>query len=161
MPQHIKPDPRKYCKYCKQRLRRKRYNGRLEDFGVFERRQFCDKACMALGHATRSVGRHGHLYRARQFKKDACERCGETEGLHVHHIDGDYSNNDPANLETLCGPCHLRHHWATDGRRERTIGTRRVALAAIAELHGFLDRDDLPPAARDDFKRILRGLVVP
>jgi hypothetical protein len=42
--------------------------------------------------------------------KDHCERCGfkaeDTKQLDVHHKDWDKTNNDPANLETLCPPCH-------------------------------------------------------
>lgn len=44
------------------------------------------------------------------YKKDVCERCGfvpEHEcQLDVDHIDGNHSNNDPANLQTLCANCH-------------------------------------------------------
>ena len=36
----------KYCEYCGKKLERKRYNGRLEDFGVFNRRKYCNKDCM-------------------------------------------------------------------------------------------------------------------
>ena len=45
-----------------------------------------------------------------------CEQCGHPHDpphgytLTVHHIDGDPSNNDPANLVALCQRCHLRLH---------------------------------------------------
>jgi 5-methylcytosine-specific restriction endonuclease McrA len=47
-----------------------------------------------------------------------CRRCGVTEAqerrqgraLHVHHIDGDVTNNDPLNLETICRRCHKALH---------------------------------------------------
>jgi hypothetical protein len=45
-------------------------------------------------------------------RKPTCERCGATARLHVHHKDKDITNNDPANLETLCVLCHNRHHFA-------------------------------------------------
>lgn len=52
--------------------------------------------------------------RYRRFKGDACERClfvpQHTCQLDVHHLDGDHSNNDPANLETLCANCHRLEH---------------------------------------------------
>jgi hypothetical protein len=43
-----------------------------------------------------------------------CERCGWCETnpstgktpLHVHHLDGNYSNNRESNLEVLCPNCH-------------------------------------------------------
>lgn len=48
--------------------------------------------------------------KARKHKKGSCEHCGftpENKGLlDVDHIDGDRSNNDPSNLQTLCKPCH-------------------------------------------------------
>lgn len=43
-----------------------------------------------------------------------CQRCGDARGrrglLHVHHVDCDKQNNDPANLVTLCPPCHMTTH---------------------------------------------------
>jgi sRNA-binding protein len=44
--------------------------------------------------------------------KDACEICGyasvydDRRDLDVHHLDHNHHNNDPANLQTLCVPCH-------------------------------------------------------
>ena len=155
MPQLTKPEPRKYCSYCGLRLHRKRYNGRLEDYGAFNRRTFCDKACMALGHDTRAVGKQGHLYRARRHRKANCEQCGTSEKLHVHHIDNDWRNDDPANLKTLCSSCHLKHHWQSDGRRSALSDTRRVPLVAIEELHGFLDEAELSDTDRITLKAIV------
>lgn len=146
-----KADPRKYCAHCGVRMRRKRYNGRLEDLGVFNRRKYCDKRCMAADHADREVGKQGHLWRARRHRKDACERCGSSENLHVHHRDDNWRNDDIANLETLCGSCHLEHHWATGDRRDRAAGTRRVPVEGLQELEGFADdvADRLTAADRE------------
>ena len=45
-----------------------------------------------------------------KFKGDVCEFCGfipvNKVQLDVDHIDGDHSNNDPSNLQTLCANCH-------------------------------------------------------
>lgn len=30
--------------------------------------------------------------------------------LHVHHVDGDCTNNDPSNLVAVHSGCHTRHH---------------------------------------------------
>lgn len=38
-----------------------------------------------------------------------CEKCGEDVD-HVHHRDGDPTNNDLSNLAGLCPGCHIRHH---------------------------------------------------
>lgn len=45
-----------------------------------------------------------------------CGLCGSKDLLHIHHVDYDKKNNDPANLVTLCLPCHSktntrREHW--------------------------------------------------
>jgi hypothetical protein len=37
-----------------------------------------------------------------------CTLCASTENLCVHHIDGDVTNNDPANLQTVCATCHWK-----------------------------------------------------
>jgi hypothetical protein len=40
----------------------------------------------------------------------ACVICSGTETLHIHHSDGDNTNDDPENLITLCSFCHARVH---------------------------------------------------
>lgn len=46
----------------------------------------------------------------RAFLKDACEQCGfkpkDKRQLDVHHKDGNKTNEDPSNHETLCANCH-------------------------------------------------------
>lgn len=40
-----------------------------------------------------------------------CLKCGESEKkLCVHHIDGDFHNNDLENLEIVCYSCHSKIH---------------------------------------------------
>lgn len=61
----------------------------------------------------------------RKHKKDHCEFCGfkaiVPAQLDVDHIDGDRTNNDISNLQTLCANCHrLKTHMNNDhlkGRR--------------------------------------------
>jgi hypothetical protein len=53
-----------------------------------------------------------------------CYGCGEpVVNLLVHHLDEDRSNNDPANLVAMHGPCHLSLHKRgkklSDGHREK------------------------------------------
>lgn len=50
-----------------------------------------------------------------EFRKDRCEICGLEEGikdrvLHTHHKDGDWTNNDETNIQTLCDSCHITLH---------------------------------------------------
>jgi hypothetical protein len=53
--------------------------------------------------------------RMRRRDKQTCRDCGRKfrEGdpdLHVHHIDGDKSNNEEGNLACLCRGCHIAEH---------------------------------------------------
>jgi 5-methylcytosine-specific restriction endonuclease McrA len=109
-----KTDPYRGCEWCGTALTRKRFStGRLEDRSRFLARKFCDTACQqAAQNDPESVNRQTMYSRSRKHAKPNCERCGTTDRLHVHHRDGNITNNDPANLETLCVLCHNRHHFA-------------------------------------------------
>lgn len=111
----------KYCERCKKPMQRKRYNGRLEDLGVFKRRKYCSLSCSN----TKERPRHWETYhyRARKHRKLYCEACGSTENLHAHHVDGQPKNNNPENIQTLCAYCHNFLHatanrlgWIRPGR---------------------------------------------
>lgn len=41
--------------------------------------------------------------------KATCNRCSN-DGKVVHHVDGDYKNDDINNLECLCHYCHTQEH---------------------------------------------------
>ena len=47
--------------------------------------------------------------------------------LTIHHVDGDPTNNDPANLQALCQCCHLNLNRAKHIRKRRA--NRRKLLA--------------------------------
>lgn len=112
MPIAPKPDiPGKFCKACGKPLVRKRYKGVLESNLRYRRREHCDQSC---ANSRAEVTKSALHWRARRHRKDACEECGTTTDLHVHHEDGNPANNDEANLKTLCGSCHLRLHWRDD-----------------------------------------------
>jgi 5-methylcytosine-specific restriction endonuclease McrA len=55
---------------------------------------------------------------------DQCVICGNNDGLHIHHIDTDPTNDDPANLVTLCSFCHARAH----AELHRAGGADRVQM---------------------------------
>ena len=135
MAQRIKPDPKRYCQFCQRRLARKRINGRLEDMGAFTRRKFCDRLCMAQAMVQPTVSKATFHSRARKFRLGACERCGATRHLHVHHKDGNYTNNDPANLETLCERCHGKEHGPRRGLLfSERVQMRRADLQRLCDL---------------------------
>ena len=54
-------------------------------------------------------GTQSTIYR-KMVEKTHCNRCGTTDQLVVHHVDGDHTNNVVENLEVLCSPCHTSHH---------------------------------------------------
>lgn len=119
MGRRAKPAPEKFCAQCGARMNRKRINGRLEDMAAFMRRRYCDRTCMAKA---RLSGNPSSNY-LKRFRKACCEECGSTSRVGVHHMDGDRTNNSPANLRTLCPRCHTAWHWAngkTPWRRHST-----------------------------------------
>lgn len=93
----------KMCGYCGSEMTRKRFNGRLEDLGVWNRRKYCNRSC---GNSKKVVGESGYRWRARKFVKTECEACGFEEDLQAHHVDQDYTNNTDENIQTLCKSCH-------------------------------------------------------
>ena len=61
--------------------------------------------------------------RGRRTKGSTCELCGfipvNLVQLDVDHIDGDGSNNDPSNLQTICANCHrLKTHTNQDWKHK-------------------------------------------
>ena len=112
----------KNCAFCSKPMTRKRYNGALEDRGVFRRRRFCNRIC---GNSRKEVSKGTHHQRARKMVGIACEHCQTETSLHVHHRDGNPSNNDPQNLQTLCASCHLKMHWR---ERRKTLKPRKPCL---------------------------------
>lgn len=107
MGQKQKQVPKKFCRICGVLLTRQRFNGRLEDYGVFLRRNHCSLTC---ANTRKIVTKSAYYWRARKFRKNKCEACGSGKSLHVHHIDQNYKNNSAKNLQTLCIHCHKFWH---------------------------------------------------
>lgn len=148
MPQNIKPDPLKHCAQCRRRLRRKRFNGTLESMNCFLRRKFCGRGCMAKAMVkTRCQSLSHSRSKANKAIKSACEACGRTKSLHVHHVNEDPRDNTPSNLRTLCNSCHSRCHspnFTDDGRTrksclhcERPSVKNRLCYTHITRLKRF------------------------
>src|SRR5260221_12255202 len=98
MPRPATPTPPKSCERCGKPLTRKRFSGRLEDYGTFLRRRFCDLSC---ANSRSDVTRGGYLWRARKLRGPKCEACGTTRRLHAHHVNGDITLTTPENIQTL------------------------------------------------------------
>lgn len=114
----IKQAPPRSCAWCGRMLERKRYNGRLEDFAVFQRRKFCDVLCMSQDFDSRAStasspkAKTGNYHARKLVPKGECATCGKLNARDVHHLNGDRNDNDPSNLTRLCRGCHLRlHTW--------------------------------------------------
>lgn len=111
-----KEAPPRSCASCGLTLTRKRYNGRLEDFGVFQRRKFCDTRCMAMAFdqrpstATSPKAKTGNYHARKLVPKGPCATCGKPNARDVHHLNGNRDDNRPENLTRLCRGCHLRMH---------------------------------------------------
>ena len=110
-----------------------------EFFANSSRRQYCSMECKNKAHSVNMMGMgNSHFTPSRSFNKEfadirqqildrdkhTCQKCGATEevvclkggrsktrtNLVVHHIDENPRNNEPSNLITLCGFCHLSLH---------------------------------------------------
>lgn len=110
-----KPTPEKRCLICGARFQRQRFaGGQLEDYGRFMSRQFCSISCSS-SRSKGGLSRKAFHARARKLRKPTCEACGGSSKLHAHHIDEDWRNNDPSNIQTLCVYCH--QFWHATHRR--------------------------------------------
>lgn len=125
MPTPPREYPDKTCETCGKPFNRKRFNGRLEDPARYLARRNCSQSC---GNTKTEVTTAALHLRARKHLAPECAECGTTEGLHVHHVDRNPENNDPANLMTLCASCHLKLHWRED--REKRLASNPWVAAA-------------------------------
>ena len=115
MSREAKAAPEKRCGTCGKRLSRKRFGGnRLEDMTAFLKRSFCSLSC-ANSRTKGGLSRKAFHAQARKQRKPQCECCGTTKRRHVHHVDEDWTNNAPKNLQTLCVFCH--QFWHATHRR--------------------------------------------
>lgn len=136
----------RYCEYCGNKLERKRFNGRLEDFTVFSNRKYCNRECMQRDYL--KIGKHNQSYSnahttARKINelilhKEVCELCGSDNNLDIHHIDGDWQNNNLDNLMCLCRSCHTKYERNKDNLELRI---RKLTPREVWRLMGFDDED--------------------
>lgn len=70
---------------------------------------------MGIGMMKDDPTRSAYLKRIASMRRTSCDRCGAKENLQWHHINRDWRDNTPSNLETLCATCHMKdHHEAGD-----------------------------------------------
>lgn len=136
-----KPEPEKYCLRCGERLHRKTFHGRLEDYGVFLRRKYCGLDCAIRTCRKESVTLAGLRSRAQKYRGQQCDSCGTTEKLNVHHRDLNPANNSAENLLTLCSSCHTRWHWEHGKTMPRATTTCSVCGTPCEHLtHGMCQK---------------------
>lgn len=137
----------RYCEYCGKQLERKRFNGRLEDFTVFKNRKYCNRECMRkdwvkIGDNHNQSYSNSHTTARKINKlilhKELCELCGSDTNLDIHHIDGNWQNNNLDNLMCLCRSCHTKYERNKD-RNELRI--RKLTPLEVWRLMGFDDED--------------------
>lgn len=62
----------------------------------------------------RKRGNSPEVIRAALILKDmkykVCEHCGSSHNVHLHHVDGNWKNNDISNFQFLCREHHLQAH---------------------------------------------------
>ena len=134
MPHPMKHAPEKRCMICGCRFGRKRFNGRLEDLTAFMARAFCSLTC-ANSRSKGGLSRKAFHARARKLRKPACEACGDKRKLHAHHVDEDWTNNDPSNVQTLCTYCH--HFWHAMHKRHGEKPSRPMPALRSPLLMGY------------------------
>lgn len=141
----------KYCEYCGKQLQRKRFNGRLEDFTVFSNRKYCNRECMKRAYL--KIGEYSQNWSnahttARKINelilhKEVCELCGSDTNLDIHHIDGNWQNNNLDNLMCLCRSCHTKYEKNKNNKNNVDIGIRirKLTPRETWRLMGFDDED--------------------
>lgn len=101
--------------------------------------QQCMSKCMDCGHADMGIKRGSH-YLDICFKDLrnglVCERCGDTEGVELHHYAPRNMFPDADNWATghLCPDCHRLWHTTMDGYRWRARRTWTSATTTTEDI---------------------------
>lgn len=69
-----------------------------------------------------------------------CEKCYAVQYDHIHHVDGNPSNNSVGNLLMLCYKCHLAIHH---GERLSPVDNRNLSILTKAEVRKVMTHPEL------------------
>jgi len=70
-----------------------------------------------------------------QIRGEKCERCGEKEELHLHHLT--YKRlfaEMPEDLELICRDCHKAEHGITKRKRRRKPKDQKMPEATLSQI---------------------------
>ena len=120
----------KICLYCKKSFnRKKRKDGLLTRPSIYKIQKFCSQKCAKSSRIKPEGSKRKDGYvrvtidgeRRYLHRHVAEQKLGRKlrKKEHVHHIDGDKSNNHPDNLEIIEGTKHARYHYSQKLRDER------------------------------------------
>ena len=127
----------KYCLNCGEKLssgkKRKYCNGKCQQehkYKCFLEDWFSGKDDGCRGENKESKCKYiGRFLKEKHNNK--CQKCGWSEinqftgkvPLDIHHVDGDWENNKPENLELLCLNCHgLTKNYRNSGKNRKNKG---------------------------------------
>ena len=81
-----------------------------------------------------------HREKYLRFNDCECENCGSDDSVHIHHRDGDATNDHLDNLISLCASCHRKVH----------AGSRETELLARLAIEADQPDAQFDPANFDD-----------
>ena len=80
----------------------------------------------------------------------ALKQGKEYDGGHVHHLDEDFTNNDPANLGVMHPICHSRHHRG--GKPGNQLGAK-LSTETRAKMSAYWSGRKRAPRPAEMYKR--------
>jgi hypothetical protein len=134
--QQIRPTPVKTCQMCGAQFERGRLStGEIDDRAGFMKRKYCSRSCAnRVSKGGTSRGNSNEL--ARRHLKQFCDSCCSSKKLQIHHIDEDWLNNSPSNLQTLCEFCHRSWHASQRCRGIKPAGKMPARPSSILICEG-------------------------
>lgn len=101
--------PRKLCERCGKALAIRVFARGRENIHAHMKRRFCSLKCSNT-RGRKGTSRTQIMLQARSNLRKSCECCGGNDRLAIHHINEDWRDNRPENLQTLCVFCHQQWH---------------------------------------------------
>lgn len=149
-----KEKPKRYCERCNNELVPRVFAGGEEEYSAFMKRRFCSLVC-SNAKGKKGTSRTSRMVQAREIAlKETCECCNGTKKLAIHHVNEDWNDNRPQNLQTLCVHCHQQWH-GLHRRLGIQCATRMPPLVSLSvETHMKIiwgSFDPREPAAWDDY----------